>query len=386
MRIHYPWISGFVGVMLLAASSCGQSSGSGGKTVTPPVPAAKPAPVSDAPHLLHHADGSVLARWLVAGKVMERRFAKGKPVDLPEFQSLLGKQVTLTPHRPERDSWPLPEKLFVISDVEGEYTLMRRFLEANKVIDATGKWSFGKGHLVCVGDMVDRGDEVTETLWLMHRLAREAMVAGGHLHYVLGNHEVMVMGGDVRYVHPKYRSVSTLLGRSIPELVGADTEIGRWLRTRNTLVKVGRFLFVHAGISPPLLNDKRKMAQINSRVRSALGLPPGKITDQLTGAILWGQRGPLWYRGYFEEWKIHFGPRPTAADIDLILKQVQASTIVIGHTKVAQVTDLYGGQRVLAIDVPWTQPKDVRGLLIQGEKIDVVDVQGNAQTLPNRKK
>ena len=45
-------------------------------------------------------------------------------------------------------------------------------------------------------------------------------------------------------------------------------------------------------------------------------------------------------------------------------------------TKVAQVTAIYDKRRVLAIDVPWTDAKKVRGLLVQGDRIDVVDVNG----------
>ncbi len=37
---------------------------------------------------------------------------------------------------------------------------------------------------------------------------------------------------------------------------------------------------------------------------------------------------------------------------------------------------IYDKRRVLAIDVPWTDAKKVRGLLVQGDRIDVVDVNG----------
>ena len=41
-----------------------------------------------------------------------------------------------------------------------------------------------------------------------------------------------------------------------------------------------------------------------------------------------------------------------------------------------QLTAIYDKRRVLAIDVPWTDATRVRGLLVQGDRIDVVDVNG----------
>ena len=36
---------------------------------------------------------------------------------------------------------------------------------ADHIVDDGGNWAFGQGHLVVVGDVFDRGDEVTEILW-----------------------------------------------------------------------------------------------------------------------------------------------------------------------------------------------------------------------------
>jgi len=332
--------------------------------------------LEDGPHLFHRKDGSVTAKWVHAGKIVEKRFAAGKPIELPEFEALLGKSLKLAKHTPPASTWPMPKKLFIISDVEGEYDAMFRFLKANRVVDKNGKWAFGKGHFVCVGDMVDRGQKVTETLWMLYRLSRESLAAGGRLHYVLGNHEVMIMAGDVRYMAPKYKRVAALFGIPPRGIVGADTEIGRWMRAQNSLTRVGDYLFVHAGVSPPLAPGKVDLAGLNVAIRSVLGTPPLEIQDKTLQAIAWGTQGPLWYRGYFKEWSLSFGPTPTSDQMDAILKNLGAKTIVIGHTKVAQVTAIYDKRRVLAIDVPWTDAKKVRGLLVQGDRIDVVDVNG----------
>ena len=116
-------------------------------TPTPVIANAQPD-LHDAPHLFHQDDGSLIARWVVAGVVREKRFAGGEPVALPQFASLMGERLVPRRHSPGPAIWDQPEKIVAISDVEGQYDILRNFLRGNQIIDANGNWSFGKGHLV----------------------------------------------------------------------------------------------------------------------------------------------------------------------------------------------------------------------------------------------
>ena len=95
------------------------------------------------------------------------------------------------PFIPESSFAEFPEKVVVISDIEGNFTGFYSFLRNNGIIDEKFNWSFGKGHLVLLGDFMDRGDHVTQVLWLIYKLEKEAMQAGGFVHFVLGNHELL---------------------------------------------------------------------------------------------------------------------------------------------------------------------------------------------------
>ena len=64
-------------------------------------------------------------------------------------------------------SIPSPKKLFAISDLEGEFDTMVHLLKANGIMDEALNWSYGSGHLVLIGDMVDRGTNVVPLLWLL---------------------------------------------------------------------------------------------------------------------------------------------------------------------------------------------------------------------------
>ena len=102
--------------------------------------------------------------------------------------------------------------IFVVADTHGEYEILASMLKAQHVVDGKLRWSFGRGHLVVLGDVFDRGAHQTEILWLIYELEAEARKAGGGVHFVLGNHEAMELQGDLRYLNPRYRETTQLLG------------------------------------------------------------------------------------------------------------------------------------------------------------------------------
>ncbi len=61
--------------------------------------------------------------------------------------------------------------------------------------------------------MFDRGEQVTECLWLIYSLEEKAKAVGGYVHFVLGNHEIMNLQGDFRYVQEKYKITAQVMAR-----------------------------------------------------------------------------------------------------------------------------------------------------------------------------
>ncbi|MFZ6013312.1 MAG: metallophosphoesterase, partial [Bacteroidota bacterium] len=94
-------------------------------------------------------------------------------------------------------------KILAISDIESNYKALRDFLITNNVIDEHLDWTFGTGHLVLVGDFVDRGYFTTQVLWLIYKLERAAEKKGGFVHFIIGNHELKMMYGDYDATSPK---------------------------------------------------------------------------------------------------------------------------------------------------------------------------------------
>jgi hypothetical protein len=243
--------------------------------------------------------------------------------------------------RPEIE-YPAVEQLAVFSDVHGQFDLMKRLLIANNIVDEKGNWSFGKGHLVVVGDVFDRGDKVTESLWLLYQLEQQAAANGGQVHYLIGNHEVMVLNNDLRYLNAKYLEVESILGQSISVLYDIDTLLGEWIRTRNVLVKIGDMLFTHGGLNPQLAVQERSLAEINQIFTTHL-IKDENHPREGFAKYLHKSHGPVWYRGYFRE------PKVTAQQVSLLKSTYDINHIVVGHTTQKQVLGIHDNA-IIAVD------------------------------------
>jgi hypothetical protein len=266
---------------------------------------------------------------------------------VPAFQVALRKPAAVEPVEVKT---PRNAPLFVVADTHGEYEILVELLQKHRIVDSSLRWSFRRGHLVFLGDVFDRGPNQTEILWLIYKLEVEAAKSGGGVHMVLGNHESMVLNGDVRYLNSKYlQTAQTLAVASYSELFGPRTVLGQWLRAKPAVLKLNDLLCLHGGISRDVIERKLGLREINSIVRDALNkVPtPTPVLQEQTQFVM-GQLGPMWYRGYFADQKDF--PTATAADVDSILHHFGVSRILVGHTIVPTVTSLYGG-KVIAVQV-----------------------------------
>lgn len=233
--------------------------------------------------------------------------------------------------------------IVALSDMHGQFELSRKLLINNNVIDSQNRWLLGKDHLVITGDVFDRGNKVTEILWLLYDLEQQAEQAGGKVHLLLGNHEVMILNGDERYLHPKYLKTKQLLKKSFAELFGKQSLLGAWLRTKNVLVKVNGYLFTHGGFHPQLAEHQFTLADINQLFKANLVKSELSSPRKGWGKYLHKSNGPIWYRGYFKD------EGATASEVELLLAHFEVKKIVVGHTSQSQIKLKHQG-KVVAID------------------------------------
>jgi hypothetical protein len=264
-------------------------------------------------------------------------------------------------------------RIVAIGDVHGAIEKFTAILRRAGLIDDQQRWTGGKTILVQTGDLSDRGAGMKAALDLIMALENQAKAAGGRVHAVLGNHEVMNMVGETRDGSPEI--FASFGGEAATrEAFGARGRYGKWLRSRATIADVDDNLFMHAGVD--LTFSDASVNEINQRVRREIAewdqglkyLVDEKLVSaspkfleaveaarkeqerllssalrnepeaQRTAALLaplvnigfsslFAPNGPLWFRG-FATWTDEEGN----GKLSEILKKFKAKRFVTGHT------------------------------------------------------
>ena len=284
--------------------------------------------INDGPYILIKKK-KLVEKIIVNGKV----FSKDLSLDQYNIE-----------YPPEKSYYKNVSKIVCISDIHGQYDLALNILKNNKIIDDNLKWNFGDGHMVIVGDIFDRGDKVTELLWFVYYLEEQAKKAGGKVHYLLGNHELMVLENDLRYIHEKYEKTTELLGRTITDLFDKNTVLGRWLRSKSTILKIDDKIFVHGGLSKKFIdNEDYSIEKSNDFLREWLKKPMFRSRSVLFDYKKHlGPDGPLWYRGYFFD-------NLNETHIDSILTKNSVNHIIVGHTTNRKILKFYN-KKIINVD------------------------------------
>jgi hypothetical protein len=204
---------------------------------------------------------------------------------------VIGHSAPAAAEEPGQWRWTGVERVVAVGDVHGAFDELVAVLADTGLIDGELRWVGGETHLVMLGDIADRGPRPRECFDLMIRLQHEAAEAGGRLHFLLGNHEVMNLMGDLRYVtdqdfasyvgredqaerkreirrqmrlaaanNSDPRKLRSQIGVSLPEGYFARRQAfsptgiyGRWLLEQEVLVVIDDVVFVHAGLPRSLL-------------------------------------------------------------------------------------------------------------------------------------
>jgi hypothetical protein len=285
------------------------------------------------------------------------------------------------------------ERVVAFADVHGAYEPLVALLRETGVVDESLRWSGGRTHLVGLGDLVDRGPQSRQVLDLLMRLETEAAAAGGAVHQLLGNHEVMDLAGDLRYVSPAeyaaYAGPEEEAGREAawkailakdpaasraefdaafpPGYFGhaaafaPDGRYGRWLLGKPVIVVINDTAFVHGGL-PPLvarlgledtnaamlgalrdyLEAWRSLSSTHGIARpvlfddrpAALAAIPAPADAESLGKLQDGAvftpAGPTWYRG-----QALCNPYTETENLDAALARLGVARVVEGHTVTA---------------------------------------------------
>ena len=274
----------------------------------------------------------------------------------------------------EKDVYDFPDKMLIVSDIEGNFKGFTMILAGAGVINEDLQWTFGGGHLVLAGDFFDRGVNVTECLWLIYKLETEAERQGGKIHFIIGNHEMMNLKGKFKYVRAKYLTNADSLDLNYDKWYADNSELGKWLRSKNGVEKIGDYLFLHAGISKNFPVNTYSLTDINSSIRSSID--KAFAEGEASKDIFIGNESPLWYRGIVKG-------SESQEDIEKTLAAFNSTKMILGHTIVDSIMYLYNNN-VIAIDLDHQENTDkgvMYALWFENGYFYVIDNNGSLKIL-----
>lgn len=270
---------------------------------------------------------------------------------------------------------PAADRIVAIGDLHGDVSALRAALRLGGAIDDAGKW-IGKNLVVVqTGDQLDRGDDEPQIIDLLARLENQASAAGGAVHVLSGNHEVMNVQADFRYVTPDgfhdfsgghpdalherlaANATAEQRGRTAAFLPGG--EVARRLSSQPVILQIGDSVFVHGGVLEQ--HVRYGVGHINRETSAWMaGAPTEPAPPSLTSP-----RAPIWVRDYSDG-----TPAPDrCAELARVLVALSAQRMVVGHTVQQQGINSACDGKVWRIDVGLSR--------FYGGKPSVLEIRGD---------
>jgi hypothetical protein len=248
---------------------------------------------------------------------------------------------------------PAPGRVIAIGDLHGDLNAAVNAFRLAGVIDETEKWVGGNTVVVQTGDVLDRGNHERPLLDWLDKIEARAKAAGGALYRLNGNHEIMNVAGDLRYVTdsgfadfadqaagpfpPALNSVpERARGRMLAFLPGRPW--AKKLSNYPVVLVVNDSVFAHGGVRPSHVDYgiDRMNAEVSAWMRGETKLPHALEGDDM----------PYWIRDYGEEVS-----QESCAALDQALSRLSAVRLVIGHTPQKSGISFACGGKVARIDV-----------------------------------
>lgn len=285
------------------------------------------------------------------------------------------------------------KRIIAVGDLHGDYSAFEKVMTRAGIMNEDGDWAAGETILVQTGDIADRGPDTRQIIEHLRALQAQAEAHGGTVIALIGNHEAMMITGNLRYLHPgeieAFRSDQSERVReewfsnnaedilleyqsSNPNITPAevkklweektplglieqrrawapDGEIGSWVLGNDVIAIVGENLFVHGGLSARY--SMFSVDELNAMAEKAL-----RSQSRDRQLITNNRYGPAWYRGLIRESGQLLDSGPDGSDItvedelNLVLDRFEVERIIIGHTRSEKGIKPNHAARVIQID------------------------------------
>ena len=276
--------------------------------------------------------------------------ATEEPVDAPTTEQTTTVAERIVPPPTIIDE--MPARLVALGDVHGDLKAARRALRLSGLIDFNDVWIGGTTVVVQTGDQIDRGDKEEKILDLFESLGEQAHAAGGAFYSLLGNHEIMNVELDFRYVteagwldfadypYDPTDEIYAELEEGQQGRAAAFRPGGPWavtLSDHNVLMVIGDTAFVHGGIHPEHVDYG--LTKINNQTRQWMRGERSKPN------IMSGDDSPIWSRLYSDD-----DVPPDCDTLQQTLDMLGIDRMVVGHSVWPEAQQVCDG-KVWLIDV-----------------------------------
>ena len=234
----------------------------------------------------------------------------------------------------QRGIYPSTYKVVVLGDVHGDYYATVKSLKNARLIDENLDWCGGKTHLVQIGDILDRKNRLGENtdedsefgiIYLFLKLIKQAYEAGGGFHCILGNHELMNISGDFSYVSDAGINHFPDKAKGRLDFFKPNSKMCKLFASYwNPVIKIGKYLFCHAGISYKI-GMENSIHDINNLMRNFLLGDNTLLQDKKFDELFMNDKGIVWNREYMNG---DFDRNKTKE----MLKNKDCEYMVVGHT------------------------------------------------------
>ncbi len=246
-------------------------------------------------------------------------------------------------------------RVIAVGDLHGDYQATLKAFQVAGATNPQNEWIAQNILVVQTGDQLDRGNQELQILNQLDQWQTEALKQHSKLVVLNGNHEIMNVMGDFRYVaEDAYTGFEKIadLDLTRPELSQVDLQararlaallpggpLAKKLAQRPIVYQYQDLVFVHGGLEAKYATQIDRINQLSS--------------DWLMGRIpdpppeLLADDGPIWSRA-FSNPDVTQGPDCQA--LSQSLNAIQAKHLIVAHTVYDQINSACDGL-VWRIDV-----------------------------------
>jgi hypothetical protein len=261
------------------------------------------------------------------------------------------------------------EKLYILGDLHGDLENTKIALQKAGLINSDNQWIKSNCKLIQMGDQVDAVCRTkdkekcnniinldVEVIYFMEEMARQAEKFNSKVISILGNHEIMNIYGDLRFVAEN--DIKRIGGRNERlRLFQPGSELAKLLSNRPLIYKYNDYIFCHGGLSMSMLK-KNSIEDMNNQTKEWL------LNQRRQPEFLETEDSPIWSRKFAFD-------MGNQSELDQILKHTKSKKIFVGHTVVDNIQSKYEGKFWLTdVGISSTFP---------GDQIQIIEIDLNLE-------